>query len=63
MRTQRLYHSTIPRLAKPPLLAKLPTNVQERWAAKANDYKKKHFVSFPPFTAFVEFIRDQATIM
>ncbi|KAH3753691.1 hypothetical protein DPMN_188334 [Dreissena polymorpha] len=42
--------------------AKLPANVQERWAAKANDYKKKHIVSFPPFTAFVEFIRDQATI-
>ena len=45
-----------------PILAKLPANVQERWAAKANDYEKKHIVSFPPFTAFVEFIRDQATI-
>ncbi|KAH3828053.1 hypothetical protein DPMN_130002 [Dreissena polymorpha] len=40
----------------------LPANVQERWAAKANDYEKKHIVSFPPSTAFVEFIRDQATI-
>ncbi|KAH3869293.1 hypothetical protein DPMN_032456 [Dreissena polymorpha] len=40
----------------------LPANVQERWAAKDNDYEKKHIVSVPPFTAFVEFIRDQATI-
>ncbi|KAH3891654.1 hypothetical protein DPMN_015759 [Dreissena polymorpha] len=30
--------------------------------ANANDYEKKHIVSFPPFTAFVEFIREQATI-
>ncbi|KAH3689717.1 hypothetical protein DPMN_192002 [Dreissena polymorpha] len=45
-----------------PKLAKIPTNVQERWAAKANDYKKKHIVGSLPFTAFVEFIGDQTTI-
>ncbi|KAH3847185.1 hypothetical protein DPMN_089502 [Dreissena polymorpha] len=31
-------------------------------ALMAKDYEKKHIVSFSPFTAFVEFIRDQATI-
>lgn len=45
-----------------PVLSKLPPNIQERWASRANTYKKQKRVAFPPFSVFMEFISDQATI-
>ncbi|XP_053380368.1 uncharacterized protein LOC128548874 [Mercenaria mercenaria] len=45
-----------------PILAKLPLNIQERWASKANSYKETHNVHFPPFSLFATFIHDQAKI-
>lgn len=45
-----------------PVLSKLPFNTQERWASKANTYKKQNDVAFPPFSVFLEFICDQAKI-
>ncbi|MEW8339514.1 MAG: hypothetical protein AB2708_06660, partial [Candidatus Thiodiazotropha taylori] len=44
------------------IVAKLPQNTQEKWAAKANAYKKSKGVAFPPFSEFCEFVTQQARI-
>ena len=41
-----------------PNVNKLPHAIQEKWTTYAVNYKKKHNVSFPPFSVFVEFVRD-----
>lgn len=45
-----------------PILSKLPTNVQEKWATKVIAYRKSSGKVFPPFSKFVDFIHDQAEI-
>lgn len=41
-----------------PIVNKLPHALQEKWTTHAVNFKKKHSVSFPPFSVFVEFVRD-----
>ncbi|XP_062592960.1 uncharacterized protein LOC134254474 [Saccostrea cucullata] len=41
-----------------PIVNKLPHAIQEKWTTHAVNFKRKHNVSFPPFSVFVEFIRD-----
>jgi hypothetical protein len=43
-----------------PIVKKLPYNLQERWTSVAAKYMKDHSVSFPPFTVFADFIREQS---
>ena len=45
-----------------PILSKLPFNIQEKWITKASAFKKKYGVQFPPFSVFVEFIKDMRQI-
>lgn len=35
-----------------PLVAKLPTNLQERWTTEATKYKSANNVPYPPFSVF-----------
>lgn len=46
-----------------PIVNKLPTSLQNKWTSRASKYKKRHTVSFPPFTEFCDFIREQSTMM
>lgn len=41
-----------------PVLNKLPYSIQEKWTNHAVNYKKKQNVTFPPFSVFVEFMRE-----
>ncbi|XP_055998870.1 uncharacterized protein LOC130047575 [Ostrea edulis] len=41
-----------------PVLNKLPHSIQEKWTNHAVNYIKRNDVSFPPFSVFVEFMRD-----
>ena len=41
-----------------PIVNKLPHNLQERWTTKAAKYKFDHNVPFPPFSYFVDFVRE-----
>ena len=43
-----------------PIIEKLPYNIQEKWLYFGTRYKQEHFVSFPPFSAFVNFISREA---
>ena len=45
-----------------PILSKLQFNIQEKWITKASAFKKKYGVQFPPFSVFVEFIKDMCQI-
>lgn len=44
------------------IVQKLPPNLQERWASVGSNYKCDYCVSFPPFSVFVEFVRNEANI-
>ncbi|XP_069122241.1 uncharacterized protein [Argopecten irradians] len=43
-----------------PIVAKLPTYLQNKWTAHASKYKKQKGVLYPPFSTFVDYICDQA---
>ncbi|XP_053402806.1 uncharacterized protein LOC123550418 [Mercenaria mercenaria] len=45
-----------------PVVAKLPSNLQERWATKVYHYKEAHSVLYPPFGEFCKFINEQSKI-
>ena len=45
-----------------PIVQKLPFNLQERWASVGASYKRDHGVHFPPFSYFVDFVRQQDSI-
>lgn len=45
-----------------PIVNKLPYNIQEKWTTRAAGYKKFHNVPFPPFSVFVDFIREMSKI-
>lgn len=38
-----------------PIVAKLPTYLQDKWTAEATKYKKRESVVYPPFTFFITF--------
>ncbi|XP_052761778.1 uncharacterized protein LOC128204401 [Mya arenaria] len=44
------------------IVCKLPFNMQQKWISHAARYKKEHKVTFPPFSVFVEFVRDNSKI-
>ncbi|XP_071086519.1 uncharacterized protein [Haliotis cracherodii] len=41
-----------------PIVNKLPYGLQERWTSHATRFKRTNKVSFPPFSIFVDFVRD-----
>ncbi|XP_048249047.1 uncharacterized protein LOC125378158 [Haliotis rufescens] len=41
-----------------PIVNKLPYGLQERWTSHATRYKRTNKVPFPPFSIFVDFVRD-----
>lgn len=41
-----------------PVLNKLPYSIQGKWTNHAVNYMKKQNVTFPPFSVFVEFMRE-----
>ncbi|XP_055995796.1 uncharacterized protein LOC130046821 [Ostrea edulis] len=41
-----------------PIISKLPYGLQEKWTNRAVKYKKEHCAIFPPFSVFVDFIKD-----
>ncbi|XP_066448142.1 uncharacterized protein [Eleutherodactylus coqui] len=43
-----------------PIVQKLPYSLQEKWITQGSKYKQQHNVSFPPFSFFVDFIRQQS---
>ncbi|KAI3358292.1 hypothetical protein L3Q82_014670, partial [Scortum barcoo] len=43
-----------------PIVEKLPHSLQEKWLAKGSQYKEQHYVSFPPFAYFTDFICGEA---
>nr|XP_022306551.1 uncharacterized protein LOC111112950 [Crassostrea virginica] len=45
-----------------PILSKLPTSIQDKWATQASGYKKRHCVPYPTFSFFVNFIREMCEI-
>ncbi|XP_052688921.1 uncharacterized protein LOC128167316 [Crassostrea angulata] len=45
-----------------PIVAKLPISLQDKWTSQAAGYKKRNDVAFPPFSFFVEFIREMCEI-
>lgn len=45
-----------------PIIAKLPTNLQERWATKANKYKSANILSFPPYSVFSKYIHNTVKV-
>ncbi|MES9882784.1 MAG: hypothetical protein ABW185_18100 [Sedimenticola sp.] len=45
-----------------PIVSKLPYPLQDKWTNRAVDYKRRHGVSFPPFTVFSEFVRDMSKV-
>lgn len=45
-----------------PIINKLPFHLQEKWIAKASNYKKLNKVPFPPFSYFVTFVREMSEI-
>lgn len=41
-----------------PKVAKLPTYLQDKWTAEATKYKKRESAVYPPFTFFIDFLKD-----
>ncbi|KAK3096719.1 hypothetical protein FSP39_002652 [Pinctada imbricata] len=46
-----------------PIVRKLPFSLQGKWTNRAAKYKKENMVSFPPFSFFVEFVKDMSKIV
>ena len=42
------------------IVSKLPFSIQGKWTSRASKYKSERGVSFPPFSFFVEFVRDMS---
>lgn len=45
------------------VIAKLPYNMQTKWMDRASKYKTSQKVSFPPFTFFVNFVKEMTRMM
>ncbi len=45
-----------------PIVDKLPHNLQEKWVSIGSRYKDEHYVSFPPFSFFTQFVCCEARI-
>lgn len=45
-----------------PIVQKLPFRLQEKWASAGASYKRREHVPYPPFTFFVEFVSQEASI-
>ncbi|XP_062612368.1 uncharacterized protein LOC134274127 [Saccostrea cucullata] len=43
-----------------PIVTKLPTSLQDKWTAEATKYKKRESAIYPPFTFFINFLKDMA---
>ncbi|XP_037609979.1 uncharacterized protein LOC119478948 [Sebastes umbrosus] len=43
-----------------PILEKLPFSLQDKWMVQGTRYKQQNHVSFPPFSFFSSFIREEA---
>lgn len=41
-----------------PIVAKLPTYLQDKWTAEVTKYKKRESAVYPPFTFFIDFLKD-----
>lgn len=46
-----------------PIVEKLNHSLQTKWVNKARKYKVKNNVTFPPFSVFCDFVREQALIL
>ena len=40
------------------IVNKLPRDIQQKWITRAAKYKQDHLVTFPPFSVFVDFVRE-----
>lgn len=45
-----------------PIVNKLPYSLKEKWIGHAANYKKRHNIPFPPFSIFVDFIKEMCII-
>lgn len=45
-----------------PIVAKLPTHLQERWTTEATKYKLANNVPYPPFSVFSKYIHNTAKV-
>lgn len=45
------------------IVLKLPTSLQLKWTDRAAGYKLKHKAMFPPFSYFVNFIKEMTSVM
>ena len=43
-----------------PVVAKLPSTLQNKWLTRAMHYKSMHRVAFPPFSEFCRFVHDMS---
>lgn len=41
-----------------PIVSNLPTSLQERWTVEATKYKKRESVIYPPFTFFIDLLKN-----
>lgn len=46
-----------------PIACKLPFHIQGKWTMRATKYKNYHKVAFPPFSEFVNFIREMCSML
>lgn len=46
-----------------PIVQKLPFRLQEKWTAVGAAYKRQKQVSYPPFSCFVDFVSQEASII
>ncbi|XP_069108188.1 uncharacterized protein [Argopecten irradians] len=45
------------------IVPKLPTRLQMKWTDRAAGYKRTHGAMFPPFSFFITFVSEMATVM
>ncbi|KAK3099229.1 hypothetical protein FSP39_001287 [Pinctada imbricata] len=45
-----------------PIVCKLPPSLQEKWTSRAARYQTTHHVVFPPFSEFLQFVKEMARI-
>ncbi|XP_076045077.1 uncharacterized protein LOC143027605 [Oratosquilla oratoria] len=45
-----------------PIVAKLPPCIQKAWTGRAMNYKTAHGVPYPPFSFFIEFVKEMARV-
>ena len=44
------------------IVSKLPYSLQEKWTGRAMKYKTSHSTVFPPFSVFVDFIKEMSKV-